>query len=242
MTTRDERASLNKNAIGRPRIDLSNTAALMTADKEILQPGDLGATIELVVRDGIFNPEGKVINHIGPKRSESFTQQFFDFLWCMFAGVFEINPIAIRNTGNVLVNMGWTGKSLNANAAVGSVLSGIVVGTGNTAPVISNYVMETLILHDAAPPTAGRMQYSIVSFGAPAADATTSQFTITRNFANASGGAITVNEVGLYVSALRGDLTTGIQYFLTIRDVIAGGILVANGQTLTVNYRPQAVV
>jgi hypothetical protein len=231
-----------KTAIGKPRIDLIDRENIVLPDKKILAPGELGATIELIVRDGLNDPEGKIVNHIGPKRSESFTRQFMDFLWLMFLGQFEHNPFPVIDTSNVTRNIGWTGKSLNANAAVASVLSGIVVGTGNTAPVITNIVMETLILHDAAPPTAGRMQYSIVSFGAPASDATTSQCTITRNFANASAGAITVNEVGLYVSALRGDLVNSIFYFLVIRDVIAGGILVANGQTLTVNYRPQAVI
>ncbi len=241
MTTSNKQASLNKNAVGRPRVDLSNTASLMTPDKEISQPGELNASIELIVREGIFSPEGKITSHIGPKRSESYTRQFFDFLWAMFGNITELNPIAIRDTSNVLRNMGWNGLSLNANGAVGVVLSGIIVGTGNTAPDISDYAIETLIQHDAAPPTAGRMQYSVVSFAAPASDATTSQFTITRNFANASGGAITVNEIALYVRANRGD-AANLLYFMTIRDVIAGGVAVPNGQTLTVNYRPQAVI
>lgn len=90
------------------------------------------------------------------------------------------------------------------------------------------------------------MQYGGVAFGAPASDATTSRFTITRDFVNASGGAITVNEIALYVMAYGSDLpsedTTNIKNFMIIRDIIAGGIAVADGQTLTVNYREQAVV
>ena len=83
------------------------------------------------------------------------------------------------------------------------------------------------------------MNYSAVTFGTPAADATTSQITITRNFANVSAGSVVVNEIALYCCAY--DTGATLRYFCIIRDVIAGGITVPNGQTLTVNYRPQAV-
>jgi hypothetical protein len=83
------------------------------------------------------------------------------------------------------------------------------------------------------------MNYGAVTWGLPTSDATTSQFTITRNIANVSGGPVTVNEAGLYV---RGSKYTSHYYFMTIRDVIGGGIVVPNGQTLTVNYRIQGVI
>ncbi|GAH73195.1 unnamed protein product, partial [marine sediment metagenome] len=45
----------------------------------------------------------------------------------------------------------------------------------------------------------------------------------------------TVNEIALYFK--------GVTYnLMAIRDVIGGGIAVPDGQTLTVNYREQAVV
>ncbi|GAH71984.1 unnamed protein product, partial [marine sediment metagenome] len=74
-----------------------------------------------------------------------------------------------------------------------------------------------------------------------ASDASVSQFTITRNFSNAAvGGDITVNEIGLYVKGY--DTEDDTYYFMIIRDVIAGGIAVPDGQTLTVNYREQVQV
>jgi hypothetical protein len=88
------------------------------------------------------------------------------------------------------------------------------------------------------------MQYGALTFGAPSTDnVSIAQFTITRNFANSSGASITVNEIGLYVQSykLNGG-PQGVGYFMTIHDVISGGIAVPNGQTLTVNYRPQTQV
>jgi hypothetical protein len=117
---------------------------------------------------------------------------------------------------------------------------GIRLGTGLIAPTINDYALQTPIAEGSG---AGQMNHGAVTFGTPAADSTTSQFTITRNMANNSGGLITVNEIGLYCRCYywNGDsIVTG--YFMIIRDVIGGGIAVPNGQTLTVNYRPQATI
>jgi hypothetical protein len=112
---------------------------------------------------------------------------------------------------------------------------GVVVGTGVGAPTINDYQLGTIISHGSG---AGELQYSAVTWGAPASDATTSQMTITRNFANASGGDITVNEIGLYMKSYDG----ANRYFCVIRDKIDGGITVPDGQTLTINYRLQATI
>ena len=153
------------------------------------------------------------------------------------------SPVAnVRDTTNNLrsiygaqIAAGGANVTFDVLAAAATSTFGVVVGTGAVAPTISDYQLGAQIAHGVG---VGQLQYSAVTFGAPASDATTSQVTITRNFANASGGAITVNEIGLYCRAY---YSSAIGYFMIIRDVIAGGISVPNGQTLTVNYRPQAV-
>jgi len=197
----------------------------------LLVPGEVGAVLELTVKD----KNGKITEHrVMP--SKSFVRQFLELLWIQAYQVSELVCEDIRTTGNIVEGIPESGILFNSNALVNDDVYGIIVGSGTTAPTISDYALETAIAHGAG---AGQLQYSAVTFGAPASDATTSQFTITRDFANASGGAITVNEIGLYVKAYRYNID---YYFLTIRDVIGGGISVPNGQTLTVNYRPQAVV
>ena len=200
----------------------------------LLVPGEMGAVLELTVKD----KNGKVTEH-RVMRSKSFVRQFLELLWVQAFQIPEVKPYNMRDTANALQDICESGYNFACNGAIGDDTLGIIVGTGTTAPTIDNYAIETLIDHDAAPPTVGDLQYSAVTFGAPASDATTSQFTITRNFANASGGAITVNEIALYVDAYK--YNTHYK-FMIIRDVIAGGIAVPDGQTLTVNYREQAVV
>lgn len=197
----------------------------------LLVPGEVGAVLELTVKD----KRGKITDH-RVMRSKSFVRQFLELLWIQTFQIPESKAHGMIDTGNIYREIWATGQTFRCDAAASSVLFGIIVGTGNTAPTINDYVIETLIAHDAAPPTGGALQYSAVTFGAPASDASVSQFTITRNFANASGGAITVNEIALYVKGF----DTVSRYFMTIRDVIGGGIAVPDGQTLTINYRKQA--
>ena len=197
----------------------------------LLVPGEVGAILELTVKD----KNGKVTSH-KVMRSKSFVRQFLELLWVQMYQIPESAPHSIRDTSNVAQDIQESCHSYNCKAASGDTTLGIIVGTGNTAPTIDDYAIETLIAHGVA---VGQLQYSAVTFGAPASDATTSQFTITRNFANGSGNSITVNEVALYVEGYKYPTE---QKFMIIRDVIAGGIPVPDGQTLTVNYREQAVV
>ena len=197
----------------------------------ILLPGEVGAVLELTVRDKDGNITEKRV-----MKSKSFVRQFLELLWVQAFPLPEVAPYNMRDTANALQDICESGFTFASNAGAGVVTYGPVVGTGAVAPTINDYHLGTIIAHGVG---AGQLQYSAVTFGAPASDATTSQFTITRNFANGSGGAITVNEIGLYIQGYR-DPTT--YYFMAIRDVIGGGILVPNGQTLTVNYRLQAVI
>lgn len=198
----------------------------------LLIPGELGAVLELTVRD----KDGKVTEH-RIMRSKSFVRQFLELLWVMMNASPTSAPLSIRDTGNTPRNIKVNYGNFRCDGAAGAVTTGIIVGTGVTAPTINDYKIETIIPHGVA---AGQLQYSDTVIAAAASDATTSQVTITRNFANASGGAITVNEIALYVVGQ--DTVPSDRYFMTIRDAIPGGIAVPNGQTLTVNYREQAVV
>ena len=134
-------------------------------------------------------------------------------------------------------------QTFQANGGVGDIANGIVAGTGQVEPTISDYVLGVLIGHGSA---VGQLQYGGMTFGLPTSNLTTSIFTLTRVFSNASGDAITVYELGVYVNGYgarpdAGQLR-GLFRFMTIRDVIGIGIVIQNGESLTVNYRFQGVV
>ncbi len=218
------------------KIDLKTGLTVIKEDeiKQVLEPGEVGATFELTVFD---TKTGKITEHRPQEKSKSFVQQFLELLWIMALPVNENLMYSPRDTSNALHDIPDTLQIMAANAPINIDTWGIQVGTGVVAPTITDYALGTKITHGVG---AGQLQYSIMAFGAPASDATTSQFTLTRNFANGSGGLVTPTEIGLVVKGTR--YSTTIYYFLTIRDVIGGGIAVPNGQTLTINYRPQCVI
>jgi hypothetical protein len=231
-----------------PEFNLKHSSLVINPNDivPLVTPGEVGLTYELTVRDGLFSPNGRVINHVPQQLSKSFVQQFMQ-LWFMHAAHLPDSlSTKIKMTNGTSHQCIGSFLDFAANAGIGDANFGLVVGTGIGAPTITDFQLAAIIQHDATPPTTGRMQYGAVSFGAPAADPTTSQFTITRNFANASGGNITVTEIGIYVQTtyLFYGWLPGYYYLMTVRDLVAGGggILVSNGQTLTVNYRPQSVI
>ncbi|MBA7615793.1 hypothetical protein ES703_23079 [subsurface metagenome] len=197
----------------------------------LLVPGEMGAVLELLVKD----KDGKVTDH-RVMRSKSFVRQFLELLWIQAFQIASIAPYSVRDTGNTLQAICQGAYTFACNALADDETLGIIVGVGTTAPDIDDYKIETIINTGGV---GGQLNYGGVTYGAPASDATTSQFTITRDFSNASGAEITVNEIALYVKAHKYDTD---YYFMIIRDVIGGGVAVPNGQTLTVNYREQAVI
>jgi len=193
----------------------------------LLFPGEVGAVLELIVRD----KDGKVTERQEMK-SESFVRQFLEQLWMLANPINETLSFFITDNGGVVRQIGSTYQILSATGPINNITYGVVVGTDipHAAVTIDDYQLVSQIVN-------ATMNHSAVTFGAPASDATTSQFTITRNFANVSGGAVLVAEIGLYV---RGFRRNTYYYFMAIRDIVA--INVPDGQTLTVNYRIQAVV
>jgi hypothetical protein len=192
--------------------------------------GELGAVLELIVR----NEKGEITNR-QVMLSKSFVKQFLQALWMCSTFMWTTWPIQIKQTDGTLRSVRCDTSGWLANAPANNTNFGVLVGTGTTAPAIDDYAMETLIAHGTGP---GQMQYSAVTFGAPTEDGSTSHFTVTRDFANNSGGSITVREIGLAVKLT--DMATASRYFLILHDAV--NIAVPDGETLTVNYRIQATV
>jgi len=195
----------------------------------LLAEGEIGAILELTVSDKNGNITQKRV-----MKSESFVRQFLELLWVNFQNLDYRSGRYCADVYGGVACVRADRRLWTAGGAIGETHRGILVGTGTNVPTINDYTIQTLISHGTG---AGQLQYSAVTFGAPSSDATTSQFTVTRNFANGSGAQVTVHELTLVVQSYA---DSNIQYsHMIIRDMIPGGIAVPNGQTLTVNYRIQ---
>ena len=199
-----------------------------------LLPGEFGAILELIVTDKEGNITEKRV-----MKSESFVRQFMELLYITVTSPYTDNTYPVRDTGNAVrncrKNVGSSYTPFRCDAGAGVITNGIVVGTGVVAPTINDYALGTKINHGIG---AGQLQYSNMAIAYPAINGFISQLTLTRDFSNGPAGAVTVNEIGIYVQFR--DATATTRYFMVIRDTIVGGIAVPAGVTLTINYRIQA--
>lgn len=219
--------------MNKPQIKAMPTVQVLERVDEIkVPPGELGAVLELIVR----NKKGEITQH-QEILSRSFVKNFLSAIYVCVAGYKGdrvLEPIATKDTDD---NDAYLGSQYAGNfscsAPANNNVYGVQVGTGTTAPTINDTKLETKITHGVG---AGQMQYSAVTFGAPTSDGSTAHFTITRDFSNNSGGSITVKEIGLAVNFY--SYLGSTEIILTIRDAV--DIAVPDGETLTVNYRIQA--
>ncbi|MCD6132245.1 MAG: hypothetical protein J7J61_09110 [Candidatus Hydrothermae bacterium] len=180
--------------------------------------------IEAIVKD----KKGRVTKRL-KRKAHSFVANFIKCLAVKFASGIE----AIVDTGGTTQNVYRYNYDFAANAGSGDTNFGILVGTGTNSVSINDTALQTQIAHGTG---TGQLQYGGVTYGATACDTTKCECTITRDFANGSGGDITVYELGLAWKMYDGSN----RYILVARDVVSAGITVPNGQTLTVNYKIRA--
>ena len=106
--------------------------------------------------------------------------------------------------------------------------SSVVIGTDNTAEVLTDYMLLAIIDHGTG---AGEMEWqapALISGWNVGSSYYYARYI--RNFENNSGNSITVNEMGLVLYSNAGD------YYLMVRDVIAGGQAVADGEVFCGEY------
>lgn len=110
---------------------------------------------------------------------------------------------------------------------------GIIVGSGSTPVTIDDQTLEKQIPSIA---TKGGLTYNTSTVSQDTSDATSAQITFTRTFTNNTPDTTQVNEIGMLMIGGYNSQSS-VYTFLVMRDIIAGGVNVATGKTLTVNYR-----
>lgn len=162
---------------------------------------------------------------------KSLTGNFLQFVYAQFnnnSANFAVSgaPWSSRNTvtSNVNTQINVGAVTMRIDAALNDATKGIVCGVGVAAVAPGDYVMSSQIAHGSG---AGQFLYGVQtsSQGSVIAGANTS-FVLERLFTNNSGGAITVNEVGLFIN------NSG--QFLIYRDLVSPGDLVPAGSVYRV--------
>jgi len=198
--------------------------------------------------------------------SRSFVKNFIGLLYCAHAQIQQGAPYSMQDITNTARNVDgqcdpnyYSKSNLRIAAAPGPAGEfctsgtysmanldyylmlkgdqiGIQVGTGVGAVTPTDVALGTRIAHGSA---AGQLEYGGCELLSIAFADPNGQFTIRRYFSNNSGGAITVQEVGIYSVGTK--YTYGAWYFLIARD-LTGAIAVANTELLRVTYVVQITV
>lgn len=215
------------------------------AKKYCMEPG---VAIDILLQER--NKQGMLIkerNEVG----HSFVGNFLKILFGMMHGTYNINSggaaLQCKDTANNLRTgidaiLGYSrANNMNCDADVNDDTYGIVVGTGDTAPDIADYNLETKVLHGSG--QAGKLIYADHSLVSPSYDEPGgwSLCGLIRTFSNNSGGSIIIKEIGL-IAKQYFDSTTVMYYFLLIRDVLGSPFTVTNGNSVTVQYRIKCTV
>jgi hypothetical protein len=162
----------------------------------------------------------------------SFVKAFLQMMEVLTAHAYDdySDAVTIKDTSNtdnnIQNNSTDTGgdKLFASEAPAGNTSYGLLVGTGVTAPTVSDYTMETLIAHGTA---ATQLSYGATAVSAATVSGTSTILAIIRSYTNGSGGAITVKEIGWVTE------TYNAKYNLMLRDSVDQAIADAATSTLT---------
>lgn len=129
-------------------------------------------------------------------------------------------PDTTNTSRSVANSSSW---SITGTSGAGT--QGIVVGTGTTAVTLTDYNIQTAIVHGTGD---GQLSYGGVTFDSSlTTSGSTLYFNISRTFTNNSGSNITINEVGL--------ITASTNKFLLDRTLSTNTI--NNGNSSTCTYK-----
>ena len=165
--------------------------------------------------------DGRIKVPFRRRTAHSFLIAYARLLYLKMAGPVEET---ITDTGGTGRSVESTTTWLAISAAADSTF-GLVVGTGTNTVALADNKLQTQIAHGT---TAGTLDYGASVIALPSSDSTSTSLILTRVFANSSGGAITVREIGAYIQD-----RSNFEYCI-VRDLAT--IALAIGDQLTLNY------
>lgn len=143
--------------------------------------------------------EGKMIQEGKFTKCHSLVQGFMGWLSTQVNNASTVSVPDTNNTARTITTaLTWWGGT-GATPGIGITTHGILVGTGTTAPAITNYAMETLIAHGTG---AGQLSYAaqVMTTTAWTVSGSDSYCDNTRTLTNSTVGTITIREVGYVIN------------------------------------------
>jgi len=193
----------------------------------------LRGTLEIMVKDR----DGRVVKY-GRHEMKSFLNNFLKFLELFFKSNGQVDISIVDTGGTSRPARGSRYNAIRENSFMGGAAPdnddsyGIIVGSGTTTVNLNQYALASKIAHGTG---SGQLDYNPTSLDDFGVDTSVSppvyRFRLVRSFINASGVAVTINEVGVAVRYRR---DTDDFKFLIARDVLPISYTVPAGGSATV--------
>ena len=175
-----------------------------------------------------YNKSGILIPELSfEHKANTFLKQYIQCL-CAHFGLLSLTTL-VRDTGNTLRTVAYNNSpTFDITANSGDVTHGIVLGTGTTVVISTDYVLETPIAHGTG---AGQLSYSAMGCDTDAqlGAGTKAYFTIFRTVQNNSGGDITAKEAAIYIK-------NGSSSFYFCIDRTLTDYAILNGNSAVITY------
>jgi hypothetical protein len=185
--------------------------------------------LELQVQVTKIKPDGEKEVIIPWRRSESFLEQFLQYV----AGLLRyVDNYQVRDYNNGLRNINLQSTNNDcflAEAPVGNSTYGILIGTSNTAVVSTQYSLQSRCAEGSG---TDEVNYGSMEIFPPVLNGSYWDIVLWRAISNTSGSSISVEEVGIQV---RGEDSTNTYSFCIIRDLLS--FTLNNGETCIIEYR-----
>lgn len=227
------------------------------SEKEYRELAKLGRELGIPVPECFLEIKvilkGQILHHY-KQRSHSWTRNAYNGLFTQLTAknysgaTFQGGVITMKYTNGTIYGPNYAGHIISGinnyapgnseglgssyRADTGSLVSGIVVGSGNAAEDFNGHVLATPIAEGSG---AGQLNYSVHLSNVKSWDAGTKTWSvaIARYMNNNSGGNITIREVAQYT---RGMIYSQFPTLMVARDVLSPEVVLPNSGQLKVTY------
>lgn len=227
------------------------------SEKEFQEMAKLGRELGIPVPECFLEMQitlkGNTLQHY-KQRSHSWTRNAYNGLFTQLTAknysgaTFEGGVLSMKYTSGTVYGPNYAGTLLSSinnyapgdserlgttyRADTGSLVCGIVVGSGNAAEDFNGHVLETPIAEGSG---AGQLNYAAHLANVKSCDAGTKTWSVAnaRYINNNSGNNITIREVAQYT---RGMIYKTFPTLMVSRDVLSSEVALPNSGQLKVTY------
>lgn len=186
---------------------------------------------DIILTSTITDKDGKTVK-VTKQKCHSFVSNFLNQVFAFWNASSTVSVKDTAGASQTIISTTSATPTVVWYFQGGSAATyGIVVGSSNTTPTISDYKLTIQIANGTG---SGQLTHQTGNIIAPVISGGTISFTASRSFLNQSGATITALETGIYITTyITGSTPINL---MILHDLFASPQTILATQTLTVTY------